>query len=376
MAKLPKDQSTGPLVWIGIIVTTCVILLICQTLLWLVLPILFAVILQYISRPMIQAAMRWRLSRKQAVLFASSVHVLAVTLFLVLVIPPLLDGSVDWHRFAAHYLQAAAGILERFQVDLSRIVPIAVSTPTHVSEETLEDSIHSWAHLNSSDLALQILHWIPSILLIPYFSYFLLLDGGRFKTFLVRAIPNAFFERSLELFFDVDEQVRRYLQGLIALTALDAACLGVGLLILGFPFPFALGIIAAVFAWVPYLGSIAGCAIVVIVAAADLKDLSIPYEAIILFIVVRLLDDFVFLPLTVGRSLRMHPVLTVVMFLIGGAVAGISGLFLVMPVFAVVMVVGRIIGELLSDDRIKARHRHALILKRRRAQIDLLADET
>ena len=72
----------------------------------------------------------------------------------------------------------------------------------------------------------------------------------------------------------------------------------------------------------------------------------------------RLLDDFVFMPLTVGRSLHMHPLVTVLMILLGGAVAGVSGLLLVMPVLGVVMVAGQIVGELVTDERVLARHRH------------------
>ena len=85
----------------------------------------------------------------------------------------------------------------------------------------------------------------------------------------------------------------------------------------------------------------------------------------------RLLDDFVFMPATVGRSLQMHPLVTVMMILLGGAVAGISGLLLVMPVLGVVMVAGQIIGELLTDARVLARHRHARELRRLRARNDL-----
>ncbi len=84
-----------------------------------------------------------------------------------------------------------------------------------------------------------------------------------------------------------------------------------------------------------------------------------------------MLDDFLFLPLTVGRSLHVHPLVTMLMFLLGGAVAGIAGLFLVMPVLGVVMVAGQIIGELLTDERILARHRHAQMLRKRRARADL-----
>jgi hypothetical protein len=55
-------------------------------------------------------------------------------------------------------------------------------------------------------------------------------------------------------------------------------------------------------------------------------------------------------------------------------VAGISGLLLVMPVLGVVMVAGQIIGELLADERILARRRHARRLKHLRARADLFTE--
>jgi len=70
----------------------------------------------------------------------------------------------------------------------------------------------------------------------------------------------------------------------------------------------------------------------------------------------------------------MHPLVTVLMILLAGAVAGIAGLLLVMPVLGVVMVAGQIIGELATDERVLARHRHARLLRRKRARADLFAE--
>ena len=141
---------------------------------------------------------------------------------------------------------------------------------------------------------------------------------------------------------------------------------------LGLPAPFLLASLAAIMAWLPYLGSIGGGLLVVLVAAHNFPGAhGLPYEVVGLFIGVRLLDDIFFMPLTVGRSLHVHPLVTMLMFLLGGAVAGIAGLLLVMPVLGIVMVAGQIIGELLTDERILARHRHAQLLRRKRARADL-----
>ncbi len=114
---------------------------------------------------------------------------------------------------------------------------------------------------------------------------------------------------------------------------------------------------AAVLAWVPFVGSVIGCVIVVLVAATDFpSDPWVVYAAVALFLFVRLLDDFVFMPLTVGRSLHMHPLPTVLLIFVGGAVAGIPGLILVLPLAGVVMVVAGTIGEIVNDPRLRARH--------------------
>ena len=369
-----RELTSGPVVWAGIIVTTCLLLLLFQTMLWLVLPVLLAVVFYYLLSPAVKMAMTHGLTRGQAVAIVTILLWVTIGCVSLAIGPKLSRAAHNWPNRFGEYVKGGGDLILSAQATLASHLPFLRHATMAVSPDELEEKASDWASANSGDIALEALHWIPSLLLVPYLTYFFLLDGPRFKRFIVQAIPNAFFEKTLYLFYRVEDQIRRYFQGLLALTALDALCLGVGLWFLGLHAPFLLAILAAVLAWLPYLGSIAGCLMVVLVTKHDApSSVFLPYYAIGLFILVRLLDDFVFLPLTVGRSLRMHPLVTVLMILLGGAVAGISGLLLVMPVLGVVMVAGQIIGELANDARILARHRHARAIKRARAQADLLA---
>jgi predicted PurR-regulated permease PerM len=118
-------------------------------------------------------------------------------------------------------------------------------------------------------VALGIMAWTPSLLLAPFLAFFFLRDGRRFKRFLGAAVPNAFFEKTLYLLHEIDRTARAYFQGLINLTILDTVTLAAGLWLLGIPGPLTLGLICAVLAWVPYVGSILGGLLVVLVAATD-----------------------------------------------------------------------------------------------------------
>jgi predicted PurR-regulated permease PerM len=385
-----RTLASGPIVWVGIIVTTCLLLVLFQTSLWMVIPILFAVVFYYMLSPLVNFGIARGLTRSQAVFVVTVI----LTVFLVglgAILTPKVSQAVQGIRTGQveSYLQDGADLVAKARTTLSGYLPflhlpepkpptslgvvtVGAATPVMSSNDALDNQVARWTSEYSGSVALELLRWIPSLLLVPYLTYFFLLDGPRFKRFLMRAIPNAFFEKTLYLFYRVEDQLRSYFRGVMLLTFLDALCLGIGLWFLGLKAPFFLAILAAVLAWLPYLGSIAGCLMVVLVAHHDAPSSPwLPYEAIGLFIIVRLCDDFIFLPLTVGRSLRMHPLITVLMILLGGAVAGMSGLLLVMPVLGVVMVVGQIMGELLSDERILARHRHAKAIRRGRAQADL-----
>jgi predicted PurR-regulated permease PerM len=127
-----------------------------------------------------------------------------------------------------------------------------------------------------------------------------------------------------------------------------------------------------VLAWVPFVGSIAGCALVVIVASTDAPGNPLmAYGAIGVFVLVRLLDDFIFMPATLGRSLHIHPLVTVLMIFVGGMLAGVVGLMLVLPLLGVVMVIGETLGVLVTHPRLRARHRYANSLRTRQASMDL-----
>jgi len=385
---MDRALGSSPIVWLGIILTTCLLLAVFQTVLWLVVPVLLAVVSYYVLSPLVQMAMAHGFTRSRAVMIVTLMLCIFLVALGAIVYPKIATASHGWRDRVSEYVASGSDLVIKARNTLMAYSPFPHATPARPTgvgivgvtgaetatpdQDSLKNSFAAMISNSSGDIAVELLRWVPSLLLVPYLTYFFLLDGSRFKRFLVQAIPNAYFEKALYLFYRVEDQIRRYFQGLLALTILDGTCLGIGLWFLGLPGPFFLATVAAILAWLPYLGSITGCLMVVLVAHHHAPNSAyLPYEAVALFLGVRLLDDFVFLPMTIGRSLRMHPVVAVLMILLGGAVAGIAGLLLVMPVLGVVMVAGQIIGELAADPRIRARHLHAQQLRRLRAQVDL-----
>lgn len=372
MSTAGNHRGSGPLVWAAIIGITCLLLFLFQKILWLVVPVLLALILYYLLFPGVQWLVYRGTSREGAAGVVILIFLGVMTAFGVMVGPVVAARVADWQAVVTRYLEGGLTLLNRTLHGLEGgwVMLREAHLAETVASRLAQSSGSFTEHLEP--VLLGVMAWAPSLLLAPFLAYFFLRDGRRFKGFLANAVPNAFFERSLFLLHGVDRTLRAYFQGLIQLTVLDTLTLAAGLWLLKIPGPLVLGLICAVLAWIPYVGSILGGLVVVLVAATDFPgDASMAYWAIGLFIFVRLLDDFLYMPLTIGKSLHMHPLITVLMIFIGGAVAGITGLMLVLPLLGVVMVTGETVGQIVTDDRLMARHRHARNLRRAAAAADL-----
>lgn len=365
-------RQAGPLVWVGIVASTCLLLAALQKLLWLAVPFLLALILYYLLQPPMQALIFHGFRRETAAGWVMTCFLGLVLGGGVLVIPEFSARVLDWQAMVLRYFQGGMDLFDQSlrsmeaRWDIFAKARLADTVADKFSHFT--DSLTTYLE----PIVMGMATWTPALLLTPFLAYFFLRDGRHFMSFLAHAVPNAFFERTLDLLSQVDRTARAYFQGLMWLTVLDTLTLGLGLMWLGFEGAWLLGLICAILAWLPYIGSILGGLLVVLVAATDFPHLpQMAWWSVALFVVARMLDDFVYMPLTIGKSLHMHPLLTVVMIFVGGAVAGVPGLMLVLPVLGVVMVIGQTLGQLVTDARLVARHRHARTLARRLAEVDL-----
>jgi predicted PurR-regulated permease PerM len=364
-------ERAGPLAWAAIVAATCVLLVVLQQMLWLVLPAIVGGVMYYMLLEPMRRLVRAGFSRNLSAMLVCAVFFSLVALTLAGLFA--WAGPGEWQATIGRYANGGFAFARSTASELESRFPILAAMHLRAAvNRSIRVLTSGFAQQYLGTVLLAMASWLPSLLLAPFLTFFFLRDGIRFKKFLARAVPNAYFERSLCLFHDVDQTARRYFDGLIRLTVLDTAVLAFGLWTIGLSTPVLLGLISALLAWVPYVGSIAGCMLVVVVASTDAPGQPmIAYSAIAVFVLARLLDDFVFMPLTLGRSLRVHPLVTVLMIFAGGALAGVVGLMLVLPLLGVVMLVGETLARLLTNPRLRARHRNARALREKLASADL-----
>ncbi len=183
------------------------------------------------------------------------------------------------------------------------------------------------------------------VVLVPFFAFFLLKDSKRGVAFLMDRIPPRHIETSVALWCEIDQIIGRYLRGV----ALDGLAVGVlttvGMWIAGIPYPLLLGAIAGLASVVPMLGIVLGAGAAVLVALTQGLGLKGVGLALLVFAIVKVVDDVVLQPLTIGRSVHQHPMLVVASIVAGGEAFGLVGMFLAVPAITVVQETVRLLLE-------------------------------
>ena len=103
------------------------------------------------------------------------------------------------------------------------------------------------------------------------------------------------------------------------------------------PYPLLLAFLVAALDLIPVVGSTLGGIIVAVVALT--VSLPVTVATISFFIALRLFEDYVLVPRIIGRTVRVPAIVTVVSVLLGGALLGIVGALLAIPVAAAVLLI-------------------------------------
>ena len=183
------------------------------------------------------------------------------------------------------------------------------------------------------------------LLLAPVFGFFLLRDGPRLLDGAVRLLPARHIETSVAIWCELDRILGRYLRGLL-LESLGVAVLAtIGLAVLGVPAPLVLGAFAGLVNPVPYLGVLLSLGAAALTALGSGMGPDVLVALVVLFVAIRLIDDLVLIPLALGGSVHLHPVVVIAAILAGEHALGILGMVIAVPLVTVVKEVTRLLLE-------------------------------
>jgi predicted PurR-regulated permease PerM len=205
--------------------------------------------------------------------------------------------------------------------------------------EDLGESVREGARTSSGaivDGAVVFFEIVVSIVLGLIITFFTIKDGNRFGRWAQRQLPPARRELAERLARRAWAAIGGYLRGAAALGLVEGIIIGAAVAIFGGQLAVPVGVFTFLMAFVPILGAIVAGAMAVLVTLATGGG-SAALLVLAVVVVVQQLDNDLLAPVVYGRSLQLHPVAVLLSVVAGGALFGLPGTFLAVPVTAVVV---------------------------------------
>jgi predicted PurR-regulated permease PerM len=188
------------------------------------------------------------------------------------------------------------------------------------------------------DRMLGLIIFIPWLVLIPILSFFFLKDADSFRRSVLAMLPRGRLRwRGDEFFQDVNSTLAAYIRAQLTACVLIGVICSVGFALIGLPSPLVLGLIAGLLEFVPLVGPLT-VAILALVLALLHSGFGMALVVLLFLGVLRIVEDYVIYPRIIGTGIHLHPLAVILAILAGAEIAGIAGIFLAIPVIAVLTV--------------------------------------
>ncbi|HEX8675380.1 MAG TPA: AI-2E family transporter [Longimicrobium sp.] len=314
---------------------------------FLLAPFLLALAFAYIQNPLVTRMERRKIPRSWGTLIMAIPTLVILGLLFFVAIPALGGQIADFINDSPKYLQRATVWVEGLQAQVMRRDIPGVDEEALVARLRAIKPEQMVAYLQQRQSAIAGAAWagvlglgrgvgtilsiLSYIFLTPILTYYLLRDWPEITARLGEMVPVK--RRPTVLAFA--REYDRLLSGFIRGNMLESAAVGVLtwllLMLVGFPYAMLLGIMAAVFNIIPYVGLVLTLIPALVIALFTPNPAIGLAKALGVFIFVQLLDGAVLGPKIVGDSVELHPVWVILALSVFGFFFGFVGLLLAVP---------------------------------------------
>lgn len=249
-----------------------------------------------------------------------------------------------------------ANHLQSIQKWISSFTNFTMGKQEQLINEKSEDLLNMVGKL-ASGAALTLTSVFIFIGLIPIYIYLILF----YKDILLRFIFMWFVPEQhpkvKEAVYEAESIIKSYLVGLVIQITYMTILMGGLLLLFGIKHALLIAVIFAILNLIPYIGALFGNIIGVLLTLTSSSEMGPVITVLLVIAVVQFVDNNILMPRIVGSKVKLNALVSILAVVVGGTIAGVSGMFLAMPIMAVLKVIFdrsdafKQWGVLLGDER-------------------------
>ncbi|NEU29720.1 AI-2E family transporter [bacterium LRH843] len=299
-------------------------------------PIMLAGVLFYLLRPFVNLLSR-RVPRGIAILILY-LGVASLVTALVFFIGPELQAQFN---SLAGNMPNIINEIQHILINLQQNELVSrFQQGDHFSFEDITSKLTDYLNMIVSTIGSNIASFIGFIanvviilLIIPFVLFYMLKEGEKAPQQLLKYLPKKQKDEGQRILTDMDSALSSYIQGQIIVSVCVGILIYIGYLIIGIEYPLVLALVAMFTNVIPFIGPWIGTFPGVVVGFFHSPFMAL--LVIIVVVVVQQIESSLISPQVMGRKLDIHPLTIILLLLVAGRFAGLLGLLLAVPTYAV-----------------------------------------
>jgi predicted PurR-regulated permease PerM len=293
-------------------------------------PLAFAVMIAILLNPLVNFLINKKINR----IVAISISLLAIILFIAGLMYFISSQVAKFSANMPVLQQKLAALFHDVQLWLQNNYSLSLSKQSQYIAE---------AETSLKPLIGQTLGTVAGILsviiLLPIYIFLMLF----YKTLILNFLYEVFAEKNSAQVSNVLKEtknaIQSYMVGLLLEAIIVAILNSTALLILGVQYAILIGVIGALLNVLPYIGGIIAIALPVLIATVTKDGFTTQIGIIIAYLIIQFIDNNILVPRIVSSQVKINALVSLVIVLLGGAVWGVSGMFLSVPFIAVLKII-------------------------------------
>lgn len=300
----------------------------------ILIPLVFALIIAIVLHPVVNFLMRLHIYRVIAIVIALFITILLIAGLGVLLYSQASRFSDSWpllvDRISALFNESITWSSGYFDIKPQNIHEWITKTKTELINTSGSAIGQTLMNVGS---AMVVIFLIPVYIFLILFYEPLLLD------FMRKLFGTTNQSQVSEIITQTKTVIQRYLIGLLIEAALMAAMEIATLWILGVEYAILLGIIGALLNVIPYLGGLVAVALPMMVALATKTSGWYAVYILVIYYIIQLIDNNYIVPKIVASKVKINALFSIIVVIAGNALWGVPGMFLSIPLLAIVKLI-------------------------------------
>ncbi|MES2851140.1 MAG: AI-2E family transporter [Bacteroidota bacterium] len=304
----------------------------------ILVPVCFATLIAILLNPIVNRLMKWRIPKPVSIGIAV---LLAAIVFAGLII--FLSSQVsNFTEMAPQLKQRGSQIISEAQGWVESTFNFSKAKQNAALQNTQKNMQPFLTGMLGSLMGV-----ISVFVLLPIYIFLILYYKPLFLNFFYEVFEDRYENKVAEILSETKNAIQKYISGLLIEMVIVATLNSTALLILGVKYAVLIGVIGAILNLVPYIGGLIAIALPVIlsIVAGD-GGLTTPLLVIGSYLLIQFIDNNFLVPKIVASKVDVNAFVSIIIVLMGGAMWGVSGMFLSIPFIAICKIIFDRIGPL------------------------------